>query len=100
MCTTTSLVIQMNLFLQFKKISCQDFHNIIIVLDNDEISTLKNAMKQLEEATCIRFRKALDDDDDFISIVKDDDDQCSSRIGRRGGEQVRVQIEFNLDYIS
>jgi len=68
---------------------------MFILSDNDEISTLKNAMKQLEEATCIRFRKALDDDDDFISIVKDDDDQCSSRIGRRGGEQVGMQVECN-----
>ncbi|KAK9503994.1 hypothetical protein O3M35_010442 [Rhynocoris fuscipes] len=55
--------------------------------DDAEVITIKGAMDEFHENSCIKFRPYKEGDSDWISI-KGDSPGCWSYVGRRGGGQV------------
>lgn len=53
---------------------------------NEFYPVIKSAMKEIEASSCLRFREVLDDDDNYLVIIKSDQG-CRSEIGRIGGSQ-------------
>ena len=47
--------------------------------------TIREAMTEMEEKTCIRFRQVKESDSDRIRIVKER--HCGSHVGRQGSVQ-------------
>uniref|UniRef100_A0A1B6E272 Metalloendopeptidase n=2 Tax=Clastoptera arizonana TaxID=38151 RepID=A0A1B6E272_9HEMI len=55
--------------------------------DEEEIDIIKNAVKEIEEETCVKFRDYKKDDDDYV-VVKGDAEGCWSFVGRKHGGQI------------
>lgn len=54
--------------------------------DKEERSTIKEAVKRIEEETCIDFRAYKDSDNHYV-VIRGDKDGCWSYVGRKEGGQ-------------
>ena len=59
---------------------------IMVISGFEEKEIIEGAMEEIADQTCVKFEER-DGDDDYIAI--EDGNGCSSKVGKRGGEQVR-----------
>ncbi|XP_039250464.2 uncharacterized protein LOC120328125 [Styela clava] len=62
-------------------------YNLDADLTEEQISSWKRAIGQLEKETCIRFKDRKHEELDYLFVTKTESPDCTSFIGRKGGQQ-------------